>query len=66
MTDPSSYSDEHYLAHGVVFFHNFLDSGGMTRGVQVIKMRGTNIDSDIGALSFTDRGLVVDPDTQVQ
>jgi len=31
MTDPSSYSDEHYLAHGVIFFHNFLDRGSMTR-----------------------------------
>ncbi|PSP90694.1 KaiA-binding protein, partial [Halobacteriales archaeon QH_8_68_33] len=31
MTDPSSYADEHYLAHGVVFFHNYLESGGMTR-----------------------------------
>ncbi len=66
MTDPTSYSDEHYLAHGVVFFHNFLDSEGMTRGVQVIKMRGTDIDSDIRALSFTDRGLEVDPETQVR
>jgi KaiC/GvpD/RAD55 family RecA-like ATPase len=59
MTDPTSYSDEHYLAHGVVFFHNFLDSGGMTRGVQVIKMRGTAIDSDIRELTFTDQGLRV-------
>ena len=66
MTDPTSYSDEHYLAHGVVFFHNFLDSEGMTRGVQVIKMRGTDIDSDIRALSFTDRGLEIDPETQVR
>ena len=59
MTDPTSYSDEHYLAHGVIFFHNFLDSGGMTRGVQVIKMRGTKIDSDIRELSFSDQGLRV-------
>ena len=59
MTDPTSYSDEHYLAHGVVFFHNFLDSGGMTRGVQVIKMRGTAIDSDIRELTFSDQGLRV-------
>ena len=27
MTDPSSYADEHYLAHGVIFFHNYLESG---------------------------------------
>jgi len=66
MTDPSSYSDEHYLAHGVIFFHNFLDSGGMTRGIQVIKMRGTAIDTDIRDLSFSDRGLRVRPEQQVE
>jgi KaiC/GvpD/RAD55 family RecA-like ATPase len=66
MTDPSSYSDEHYLAHGVVFFHNYLEAGGMTRGVQVIKMRGTNIDCDIRSAEFTDGGLVVDPSTTVE
>jgi KaiC/GvpD/RAD55 family RecA-like ATPase len=65
MTDPSSYADEHYLAHGVVFFHNYLDAGGMTRGVQVIKMRGTNIDCDIRSAEFTDGGLVIDPSTKV-
>lgn len=59
MTDPSSYADEHYLAHGVLFFHNFLEPAGMTRGVQVIKMRGTSIDCDIRRLSFSNRGLSV-------
>jgi len=66
MIDPSSYSDEHYLAHGVIFFHNFLDSDGMTRGIQVIKMRGTAIDTDIRDLSFSDQGLQVRPGQQVE
>ena len=66
MTDPTSYSDEHYLAHGVVFFHNFLDSSGMTRGIQVIKMRGTAIDCDIREISFSDQGLRVHGDRKVQ
>jgi len=66
MTDPSSYSDEHYLAHGVIFFHNFLDSGGMTRGIQVIKMRGTAIETDIRDLSFSDQGLRVHPRKKVE
>jgi len=60
MTDPTSYSDEHYLAHGVVFFHNYLEGDGMHRGVQVVKMRGAGIDTDIHELSFTDAGLSVD------
>jgi KaiC/GvpD/RAD55 family RecA-like ATPase len=59
MTDPSSYSDEHYLAHGVIFFHNFLEGGSMTRGVQVIKMRGTAIDCDIRRIDFSNQGLRV-------
>jgi len=66
MTDPSSYSDEHYLAHGVIFFHNYLESGGMTRGVQVIKMRGTAIDCDIREIEFSDRGLCVMADRKVE
>jgi KaiC/GvpD/RAD55 family RecA-like ATPase len=65
MTDPTSYSDEHYLAHGVVFFHNFLESGSMTRGIQIIKMRGTSIDCDIRQISFSDDGLCVHPDRKV-
>ncbi|MFB6152505.1 MAG: RAD55 family ATPase [Haloarculaceae archaeon] len=66
MTDPSSYSDEHYLAHGVIFFHNYLENGGMTRGVQVIKMRGTAIDCDIRGIEFSDRGLRVLTDQKVE
>ncbi|MFB6156641.1 MAG: RAD55 family ATPase [Haloferacaceae archaeon] len=66
MVDPSAYSDEHFLAHGVVFFHNFLDSTGMTRGVQVVKMRGTNVDTEIRPLSFSERGLRVDPEGDVE
>jgi KaiC/GvpD/RAD55 family RecA-like ATPase len=38
----------------------------MTRGVQVIKMRGTDIDCDIRSVEFTDGGLVVDPSTTVE
>ncbi len=59
MTDPTAYTDEHYLAHGVIFMHNFLEDGGMQRGIQVLKMRGTKIDTDIHGLSFDENGLVV-------
>ena len=59
MTDPSAYADEHYLAHGVVFLHNFLEDGGMRRGIQVLKMRGTAIDTDIHELSFASDGLAI-------
>jgi len=59
MTDPGAYSDEHYLAHGVVFMHNYLEDDGMRRGIQVLKMRGTDIDTDIRDVAFTDGGLRV-------
>lgn len=60
MTDPSAYADEHYLAHGVVFFHNYMEENGMARGVQVVKMRGADVDTDIHDVRFTDNGLVVE------
>ena len=59
MTDPSAYSEEHYLAHGVVFMHNYLEDDGMERGLQVLKMRGTNIDTDIHDLKFGSKGIQV-------
>jgi KaiC/GvpD/RAD55 family RecA-like ATPase len=59
MTDPSAYSEEHYLAHGVVFFHNYLEDEGMRRGIQVLKMRGTDVNTDIQDIEFTDGGLRV-------
>jgi KaiC/GvpD/RAD55 family RecA-like ATPase len=59
MTDPTAYADEHYLAHGVIFMHNFLEDGGMQRGIQVLKMRGARIDTDIHTLSFGPDGITV-------
>jgi KaiC/GvpD/RAD55 family RecA-like ATPase len=66
MTDPTAYSNEHYLAHGVVFFHNFLEGGGMTRAVQLIKMRGTAIDCDMRPIEFTDNGIQVFPNDSLE
>ncbi|WP_070364220.1 RAD55 family ATPase [Halodesulfurarchaeum formicicum] len=66
MTDPTAYSNEHYLAHGVLFFHNFLEGGGMTRAVQLIKMRGTAIDCDMRSIEFTDGGIQVYPDRTLE
>lgn len=65
MTDPTAYSDGHYLAHGVIFLHNYLEQGRMQRGIQIIKMRGTSIDCDIKEAEFTGRGLQVHPDSTI-
>lgn len=59
MTDPTAYEPEHFLAHGVVFFHNFLEDDGMRRGIQVLKLRGVDADTDIHPIRFTDRGIEV-------
>jgi KaiC/GvpD/RAD55 family RecA-like ATPase len=39
--------------------HNYMEGDGMRRGVQIIKMRGTDIDSDIHPVEFDDDGLHV-------
>ncbi len=62
MTDPTSYTNSHYLAHGVIFMHNYLEPDGMQRGIQLIKMRGTEIDCDIRPIKFTQQGLTIDPE----
>lgn len=66
MTDPSSYTDEHYLASGVIFLHNYLEEGSMHRGIQTLKMRGTNIDADIREVEFTPDGLTVRPQRKLE
>jgi len=66
MRDPTSYTEEQYLAHGVFFLHNYLESSSMTRGMQVIKMRGTSIDCDIYEASFSDSGITVHSDRKVK
>ena len=66
MTDPSAYTKEHYLGHGVIFMHNYLGAGGMQRGIQIAKMRGTAIDCDIRPIEFTDKGIEVDPETKLE
>ena len=66
MTDPSAYTKEHYLGHGVIFLHNYLGAEGMQRGVQIVKMRGTNIDCDIRPITFTEGGMVVDAERKLE
>jgi len=62
MTNPNSYSPEHFASHGVIFLHHYLDekTKSMLRAIQVIKMRGTKHDSNLMELSFTSDGLNVD------
>jgi len=59
LIQPDAYSPEHFLSHGVIFLHNFLDKGKMKRAVQIVKMRGTSHDTDMHKLEFTRKGMVV-------
>ncbi len=59
MTDPERYLPEHFLAHGVVFLHNFLSDSRMLRAIQIIKMRGTRHDCNLRRLEITKKGLRV-------
>ncbi|MDV3104708.1 RAD55 family ATPase [Thermococcus waiotapuensis] len=61
LTDLDKYTEEYYLAEGVIMLHYFMDDtvGDMVRGVQVLKMRRTRHETRIFPLKFTDRGLVV-------
>jgi KaiC/GvpD/RAD55 family RecA-like ATPase len=59
MTEPDAYSYEHFLAHGVIFLHHFLQGGTMVRGVLVTKMKGTRHSEDIQKMSFTRNGLEI-------
>lgn len=68
LTDPAAYTEDQYLAHSVILLHNFLDDdvGEMRRGLQLVKMRGTAIDTNIHPLEFTEAGLQVDPRRAVE
>ncbi|NOZ59015.1 MAG: ATPase [Euryarchaeota archaeon] len=59
MTDPERYLPEHFLAHGVIFLHNFLSDSRMVRAIQIIKMRGTRHDCNLRRLEITKNGLRV-------
>ncbi|WP_456474307.1 RAD55 family ATPase [Candidatus Pyrohabitans sp.] len=59
MTDPERYLPEHFLAHGVIFLHNFLSNSQMVRAIQIIKMRGTKHDCNLRRLEITEKGIIV-------
>ena len=61
MVDPDAYNVEHFLAHGVIFLHNFFEKGSMTRAIQILKMRGIKHDCAMRSISFTDDGLYIHP-----
>ena len=52
---------EHYLSSGIINLHHFGDGkqNEMTRGIQLLKIRGTKHDSLLHPIAFTESGLNV-------
>jgi KaiC/GvpD/RAD55 family RecA-like ATPase len=66
VSDPDTFVDEHYLAHGVIVLRYSLEDGVMQRGIQIVKMRGCPTDGAVRSIEFTDAGLEVQPGRQVE
>lgn len=59
MSELDRYSPEQFACHGVIFLHNFLLGGEMTRAIQIIKMRGTKHDCNMRKFTFGLNGIKV-------
>jgi len=55
----SKYGVEEYLADGVIVLHYIGVGGGLTRALQVVKMRGSKHSEYIHPMEITNKGLVV-------
>ncbi|ASJ02846.1 recombinase [Thermococcus profundus] len=59
MLQGDAYTDEHYLADGVLVIHHFMRNYQMVRALQILKMRGVPHDSNLKRMRFTDEGIRV-------
>ncbi|NPA47710.1 MAG: AAA family ATPase [Thermococci archaeon] len=59
MTEMDRYREEHYLVSGIIMMHYFMHESRMIRAIQVLKMRGTNHDTDMKMMKFSKDGIVV-------
>jgi KaiC/GvpD/RAD55 family RecA-like ATPase len=66
LTDLDSYTEEHYIADGVIMLHYFMndDESEMIRAVQVLKMRRTKHLTRMVPMRFDSNGLIVLPESQ--
>ncbi|WP_148882700.1 RAD55 family ATPase [Thermococcus aciditolerans] len=62
MMSSESYTDEYYLADGVIVLHHFMRNFQMVRALQVLKMRGVPHDSNLKRIRFTEEGIRVYPE----
>lgn len=59
MLSSEGYTDEYYLADGVIVLHHFMRNYQMIRAIQVLKMHGVPNDSNLKKVRFTQDGLRV-------
>ncbi len=62
MLSSETYTDEYYLADGVIVIHHFMRNYQMIRALQVLKMHGVPHDSNLKRIRFTGEGLRVYPE----
>lgn len=59
MMSSEEYTDEYYMASGVIVMHHFMRNYSMIRALQILKMRGTAHDSNMKRVRFTTDGVKV-------
>ncbi|HIH72568.1 MAG: ATPase, RecA superfamily [Thermococcales archaeon 44_46] len=59
MMESDKYTDDYYVASGVIVMHHFMRNFQMVRGIQILKMRGTAHDSNMKKVRFTENGIEV-------
>ncbi|WP_457741476.1 RAD55 family ATPase [Thermococcus sp.] len=65
MLSSEKYTDEYYLADGVIVLHHFMRNYQMVRALQILKMRGVPHDSNLKRMRFTTDGIVVYPEAPI-
>ena len=59
MMESEKYTDDYYVASGVIIMHHFMRDYKMVRAIQILKMRGTSHDSNFKKIKITENGIEV-------
>lgn len=59
MMESEKYTDDYYVASGVIMMHHFMRQYRMIRALQILKMRGTTHDSNLKKIKITENGIEV-------
>jgi len=59
MMESEKYTDDYYVASGVIMMHHFMRQYNMIRALQILKMRGTSHDSNLKKIRITENGIEV-------